>query len=238
MSDTEHPRPSANVGYETSDVDPKTLLAWVLGSRRMIWLSMVAAWVFFNVLAGYARRADPKISPLAATEKGLPPDPRSFPHEPHDLVSVRREEEQVLDSYGWIDKGRGLIRIPIARAIDLVAKEGLPSRPPGNPRGRCHESIAPSRAPAVGVGACVARIGGQHRASARAARRRHRAAPRPTGAAGSRLSRRERQPGEARRLLRAEARAAVLRLLPLSDALSDGARRIGAQPAAAVVERR
>jgi hypothetical protein len=130
MADTEHPRASTDVGYETTDVNPKTLLAWVLGLACMILLSIVAAWVFFDVLAGYARRADPKISPLAATEQGPPPDPQLIPDEPHDLTSVRQEEEQVLDSYGWIDKGRGLIRIPIARAIELVAKEGLPSRPP------------------------------------------------------------------------------------------------------------
>jgi hypothetical protein len=130
MSDTEHRPASTDVGYETTDVNPKTLLAWVAGLACMIMLSIVAAWVFFDVLAGYAQRADPKISPLAATEKGPPPDPKLIPDEPHDLSSVRQEEEQVLDSYGWIDKGRGLIRIPIARAMELVAKEGLPSRPP------------------------------------------------------------------------------------------------------------
>jgi hypothetical protein len=130
MSDTDPARSSADVGYETTDVNPKTLLAWVAGLAGMIVISIVAAWVFFDVLAGRAQRADPKISPLAATEQGPPPDPKLIPDEPHDLSSVRREEEHVLDSYGWIDKGRGLIRIPIARAMDLVAKEGLPSRPP------------------------------------------------------------------------------------------------------------
>jgi len=130
MSDIEHSRPSADVGYETTDVNPKTLLAWVAGLAAMIILSIVAAWVIFDVLAGYAQRADPKISPLAATEKGPPPDPKLIPDEPHDLSAVREQEEHVLDSYGWIDKGRGLIRIPIARAMELVAKEGLPGRPP------------------------------------------------------------------------------------------------------------
>jgi len=130
MSGTDPSRSSADVGYETTDVNPKTLLAWVGGLAGMILISIVAAWVFFDVLAGYAERADPKISPLAATEKGPPPDPKLIPDEPHDLASVRHGEDKVLDSYGWIDKGRGLIRIPIARAMELVAKEGLPSRPP------------------------------------------------------------------------------------------------------------
>jgi hypothetical protein len=130
MSDTDHAPNSADVGYETTDVNPKTLLAWVSGLACMILLSIVAAWVFFDVLAGYAQRADPRISPLAATEKGPPPDPKLIPDEPHDLASVRREEELVLDNYGWVDKGRGLIRIPISRAMELVVKEGLPLRQP------------------------------------------------------------------------------------------------------------
>ena len=129
MSDTEHSEPSADVGYETTDVDPKILLAWVAGLACMILLSVVAAWVFFDVLAGYAQRADPKISPLAVTDKGAPPEPRLVVNEPKDLASVRKEEDHILDSYDWVDKGRGLVRIPIARALELVAKEGLPSRP-------------------------------------------------------------------------------------------------------------
>jgi hypothetical protein len=136
MSDTEHPPASTDVGYETTDVNPRTLLAWVAGLACMIMLSVVAAWVFFDVLAGYARRADPKISPLAATEKGPPPDPKLISDEPHDLASVRREEAQVLDSYGWIDRGRGLIHIPIGRAMELLAEEGLPSRPPPSEKAR------------------------------------------------------------------------------------------------------
>ena len=128
MPDTEHSRPSADVGYETTDVSPKTLLVWVGGLASMILLSIVVAWVFFDVLAGYAQRADPKISPLAPMEKVPPPEPKLIVDEPHDLASVRKQEEQILDSYGWIDKGGGLIRIPVARALDLVAKEGLPSR--------------------------------------------------------------------------------------------------------------
>jgi hypothetical protein len=128
MSDTERSRSSADVGYETTDVDPQTLLMWVGGLAAMILLSIVVAWVFFDVLAGYAQRADPKISPLAPTEKAPAPEPKLVIDEPHDLASVRKQEEQVLDGYGWVDKGSGLIRIPVSRAMELVVQEGLPTR--------------------------------------------------------------------------------------------------------------
>jgi len=38
----------------------------------------------------------------------------------------------VLDGYAWVDKTRGIVRIPITRALELVAKEGLPSREAGH----------------------------------------------------------------------------------------------------------
>ena len=48
----------------------------------------------------------------------------------HDAVLGQRiVEDQVLRTYGWLDRERGVVRIPIERALELVAKEGLPSRP-------------------------------------------------------------------------------------------------------------
>jgi hypothetical protein len=126
MSDTE---PSANSGYETSDVNPGTLLAWVGLLAAVLVLSVVAAWVLFGVFAERAVRRDPKVSPLAPAESQVPPEPRLLVKEHDDLVVVRKQEEALLDTYGWVDKERGIVRIPVARAMDLVAKEGLQSRP-------------------------------------------------------------------------------------------------------------
>ena len=126
MSDTE---PSANSGYETTDVNAVTLLGWVGLLAAVLVFSVVAAWALFDVFAERAARRDPKVSPLAPTESQLPPEPRLLVKEHDDLVTVRKEEEERLDTYGWVDKERGIVRIPIARAMELVAKEGLQSRP-------------------------------------------------------------------------------------------------------------
>jgi hypothetical protein len=45
-----------------------------------------------------------------------------------DLKAIRAAEEQVLTSYGWVDARRGVVRIPIARAMDLLVQRGLPVR--------------------------------------------------------------------------------------------------------------
>lgn len=40
-----------------------------------------------------------------------------------DLKKLRDHEEQVLNSYTWIDRSKGIVRIPIDRAIDLMVEE-------------------------------------------------------------------------------------------------------------------
>jgi hypothetical protein len=36
-----------------------------------------------------------------------------------------------LNSYGWIDRSNGIVRIPIDRAMDLILQRGLPTRTNG-----------------------------------------------------------------------------------------------------------
>jgi len=42
------------------------------------------------------------------------------------LRSLRQSEEETLSSYGWVDRKAGIVRIPIDRAMDLVAERGVP----------------------------------------------------------------------------------------------------------------
>jgi hypothetical protein len=45
----------------------------------------------------------------------------------------RAAQQQKLNSYGWVDRSAGTIRIPIERAIELTAQRGLPSRAAAEP---------------------------------------------------------------------------------------------------------
>ena len=45
---------------------------------------------------------------------------------------LRREEERLLDHYEWVDKNAGIVRMPIERAIDVLAAKGLPYRHEGD----------------------------------------------------------------------------------------------------------
>jgi hypothetical protein len=44
-----------------------------------------------------------------------------------DLAALRRKEQALLQQYGWVDPGRGVARIPIDKAIELIAsRKALP----------------------------------------------------------------------------------------------------------------
>jgi hypothetical protein len=40
------------------------------------------------------------------------------------LVDYQREQEGLLDGYEWVDQENGVVRLPIERAMELVAEEG------------------------------------------------------------------------------------------------------------------
>jgi hypothetical protein len=43
-----------------------------------------------------------------------------------DLRDFRAQEDNQLNSYGWVDRRAGVVRVPIERAMELVLQKGLP----------------------------------------------------------------------------------------------------------------
>jgi hypothetical protein len=83
----------------------------------------------FSRLQARVDRADRPRSPLRE-ERVLPPEPRLEDNPTAALDALRREEERRLSTYGWIDRSRRIVRIPIDRAIDQLLRHGLPARAP------------------------------------------------------------------------------------------------------------
>ena len=46
-----------------------------------------------------------------------------------DLAELHAREELLLEHYSWADRGQGKVRIPIERAMELIAQRGLPLAP-------------------------------------------------------------------------------------------------------------
>lgn len=41
-----------------------------------------------------------------------------------NLADLRATEAQALNSYGWVDQGKGVVRLPVGRAVELTAAAG------------------------------------------------------------------------------------------------------------------
>jgi hypothetical protein len=124
-----HIHTTAAPAHETSDVSIRPLaifLAWLTGS--IVVVIIVCAWLF-SVFEHSAERREPQPSPLAEAH---PPTrgPLLQVSAREDLKTLRAREDQVLASAAWIDKDRQLARIPIDRAMQVVAQQGLPNGPP------------------------------------------------------------------------------------------------------------
>jgi len=105
--------------------------------------------IMFVLMKFYIRelaRTTPPQNELARTlAPQVPPEPRLQPAPLEDLLQLRNEEDAALQQYGWVDRQAGSVRIPIDRAIELLAQRGLPVPPAG-----AWQPPAPSY-PAVGV---------------------------------------------------------------------------------------
>jgi hypothetical protein len=69
----------------------------------------------------------PPVSPLSFNQPPMP-EPRLIVTPGQDLQTLRKQEDDVLQSYAWVDKDQGIARIPIARAMEILAQKGLPAR--------------------------------------------------------------------------------------------------------------
>lgn len=125
------PEPPQRAGHETTDVSPSYVGLFALGLTLMIAIVLpLLGWVFWRFEAA-AKRADAPQSPLTRNQTTPPPVLQDDPAT--DLASFRRKEEQRLSSYGWIDRQQRIVRVPIARAIEILSERGLPE-PEGPPQ--------------------------------------------------------------------------------------------------------
>ena len=93
------------------------------------WLHVVATFVIVRFLDTgltdrLAARTEPA-SPLAATYGDKePPAPRLQNDPRGDLATLHAREAKQLETYGWVDKQAGRVRIPVDRALQLLAEDG------------------------------------------------------------------------------------------------------------------
>ena len=67
-----------------------------------------------------------------------------------DVADLHAREDLLLDNYTWIDKSQGKVRIPIERAMQIIAQKGLPVAPAA-PAGQQAPLLAGDQKPQITV---------------------------------------------------------------------------------------
>jgi hypothetical protein len=126
--------------FEREDLGAKPILTFLLSLTIGCVLVAVVLRGLYSYLDTYEGRRQPVQNPLALpttadtriVEQGdikKFPQPRLETDETTEINNFRMQEEQTLNSYGWVDQSAGVARIPIDRAMALLAQRGLPTRP-------------------------------------------------------------------------------------------------------------
>lgn len=123
------PHSGGNEGYEKSDLPVKTIaIALVLVAALTALGILVSLWVFDLLTDRTARVPAPAFptTTAGAPETDLKREPLLQLDPPKDLARMRADEMKILTTYGWADREAGKARIPIERAMALLAERGLP----------------------------------------------------------------------------------------------------------------
>ena len=132
---TEHhgkplPEPRPGPAYERRDANAN----WLFGLVAILFLVIAGSEAILHWMnADFARKPQPTDRWTGTRQPaGRIWEQANFPRlqvsAPQDLARFREQEEAELTTYGWIDRTSGVVRIPIARAMDLVLQQGLPVR--------------------------------------------------------------------------------------------------------------
>ena len=116
--------------YETTDVSLPSLSKALIGLFIFIGASSFIAWgimrLFIPVPADVATEKTVDSSSLAPGLPVLQAKPK------FDMLKFRLQEEAKVDQYGWADKSKGRVHVPIDVAIEKMTASGvLPHAAPG-----------------------------------------------------------------------------------------------------------
>ena len=139
--------------HEKSDVNVRALLQFVVAFIIFAAVTHFVVWTLFKHFKGSEQRASTDAVPLTMMVKppgaSIPAEPRlqpfknKMPQGPEippnrntpvtDMEDMRKGENAALSSYGWVDRQKGIVRIPIDDAKKLALQRGFAVVPQTTP---------------------------------------------------------------------------------------------------------
>jgi hypothetical protein len=143
---------SVREGYEVTDANTHQILVFLGGLFISVGIFFVVCYAFGRIINNGMDRADGpankwnapnQIAPRKAIQSNPAleqeqlakltqqfPTPRlELDDGNQDLADLHERENLLLDYCSWIDRSKGTVRIPIERAMELIAQRGLQVAP-------------------------------------------------------------------------------------------------------------
>lgn len=128
-----HPRhggssytPPPGARYEKQDLTPQAAAITLFGLAVLAAFAAASIWLSKSYLLHIAPARVSKFT--TSREAVRPAEPRLQANPVQDIKTFREQEAYVLNTYSRDPISRRL-HIPVDRAMEIVAKEGLPTRP-------------------------------------------------------------------------------------------------------------
>ncbi len=141
-----------SLGFERKDVRVVGVLVFLAALGVFVVVTAVLCYGIGKVINAHMNEEDGQPSKWAKTVDirqlgNLPSNPamqnkvaqlmESFPtprlqidNGDQEVADLHARENLLLDHYSWVNEAKGEVRIPIARAMELIAQQGLPVAPP------------------------------------------------------------------------------------------------------------
>ena len=123
-------------GFEQEDLSSRSALYFLAGLVLVCLVVYLIVFGMYRFLDSYATAHQPPMSPMVTPEADTRavtpqnaetfPQPRLEENERTQFRSFIEDQDRKLATYDWVDKDRGTVRIPIDRAMELIAQRGLP----------------------------------------------------------------------------------------------------------------
>jgi len=118
--------PESPASYEKRDLHVKAILIFCISLiLALIATLFVSSW-FEQAASAYFPGESP--NRIAESWPEFPaPDLQANPRQ--EMQAYREEQETILTTYAWLDRETGRVRIPVQRAMEILAERGLPAEP-------------------------------------------------------------------------------------------------------------
>lgn len=121
---------AAAPGYETRDANVRSVFNFLVILGAALVASALLCWGLFRHFS--KQQTDASVSSPFGDTRPLPLGPELQVNPRQDWLKYHDQQEQSLETYEWQNRGAGIVRVPIERAMELLVHKGLPVQNPGS----------------------------------------------------------------------------------------------------------